>query len=203
MRNFIRAQKELAELNRSLEEQVQARTAELERLSYEDALTGLKNRRFFNQILERETARAEREATPMSLLICDLDEFKGFNDKYGHAAGDEALRHVAKVLGQVFRQTDLVCRFGGEEFVVVLPGANAEAALRKAEQLRHAVSSSRVVFGSQTLGQITLSVGIASWPEEQGGAAALLDAADKALYQAKRTGRDRVELANNPEINPA
>lgn len=202
LRYFTRAQRELAELNRSLEQQVQARTAELERLSYEDPLTGLKNRRFFNQVLEREIRRAERESQPLSLMICDLDEFKQFNDSHGHAAGDEALRHVAKVLKQVFRQSDLICRYGGEEFVVILPGADSQAGLHKAEQLRSAIATSRVVFDQQSLGPITLSVGVASWPEEQGGSDALLAAADDALYRAKRTGRDRVELAGNGEINP-
>lgn len=203
LRYFVRAQQELAELNRSLEQQVQARTLELERLSYEDALTGLKNRRFFNQVLDREVARAEREGKPLSLMICDLDEFKVFNDSHGHAAGDEALRHVGLVLAQVFRQTDLVCRYGGEEFVVILPGADGNAALIKAEQLRRAVAACRVKFGQETLDQITLSVGIATWPETPGGATALLDAADRALYQAKRSGRDRVALAGGGAINPA
>lgn len=202
LRYFARAQRDLAELNRSLEHQVRVRTRELERLSYEDPLTGLKNRRFFNDVLEREIARATRERSPLSLLICDLDEFKRFNDSHGHAAGDEALRHVSRVLSSVFRRSDLICRHGGEEFVILLPGSSEIDALRKAEVLRRTVSAEPVYFEQEALGSITLSVGVATWCEQTEDGAALLEAADRALYQAKRSGRDQVALAGGGVVNP-
>ena len=195
LRFFVRTQKELRQLNVSLEKQVRARTVELERLSYEDALTGLKNRRFFDEVFEREVALSHRESLPISVLICDLDKFKVFNDTHGHSAGDEALRHVARVLTQVFRQTDLICRYGGEEFVVIMPGADGTNAMEKAEQLRYAVAADSVTSKGAELGYITLSVGVASWPGIESDAMGLLSAADQALYRAKRYGRDRVEVA--------
>ncbi|NEX16552.1 MAG: GGDEF domain-containing protein [Halochromatium sp.] len=196
MTHYTRMQHELLLLNTSLERQVQARTAELEQLASQDALTGLKNRRFLDEVLPRELALAQRQQSPLSLLVCDIDHFKRFNDCYGHAAGDAVLQRVAAHLQAVFRQTDLVCRYGGEEFVIVMPGAEMSDACRCAEAFRTAVTADRIQYEHQILEPVTLSVGIASWPEPVGESAQLLECADRALYRAKTNGRDRVECAD-------
>ncbi|MBR9883596.1 MAG: diguanylate cyclase [Oceanospirillales bacterium] len=192
LRFFARSQRMLQEMNILLEQQVQERTEELKKLSYEDPLTGLKNRRYFDEVMAREVALAARQRRPLSLLICDIDKFKDFNDTYGHTAGDEALRRVACKMRESFRQTDIACRYGGEEFVIIMPDASSEDALKRAEELRRAVSMDSVVIDGQTLEPVTLSAGIASWPENVSEADSLLTSADKALYSAKRSGRDRV-----------
>ncbi|WP_349569007.1 GGDEF domain-containing protein [Azotobacter salinestris] len=166
---------------------------ELERFSYEDALTGLKNRRFLDELLTREIMIAQRQQTPLSVILCDIDHFKRFNDTHGHAAGDEALRVVARQLGGLFRQTDIACRYGGEEFVIVMPAAGLEACRQRAEALRRAVAAAPFHFERRALGPITLSAGVACWPDSVGDPHQLLVSADKALYLAKQRGRDRVE----------
>ncbi|MBV1790730.1 GGDEF domain-containing protein [Marinobacterium sp. D7] len=193
LRFYVRAQRELTALNSSLEQQVRERTEALEKLSYEDPLTGLKNRRYFDDVLPREVALARRQQRPLSLLMCDIDNFKQFNDRYGHTAGDEALRLVARKMLETFRQSDIACRYGGEEFVIVMPDASSEDALMRAEALRRAVSAEGIVLDGENLDGVTLSAGIASWPESVADAERLLASADRALYQAKRGGRDRVE----------
>jgi diguanylate cyclase (GGDEF)-like protein len=165
---------------------------ELRVLSYEDGLTGLKNRRFLDEVLAREIAVAERQRESLSLLICDVDHFKRFNDTHGHAAGDAALVHVAKLLGQVCRDTDLVCRYGGEEFVVLMPSARMKSASERGEALRARVAVEPILFQGAALGPVTLSVGIACYPEGVVDPRDLMERADEALYQAKQTGRDRV-----------
>ncbi|MFB8830416.1 GGDEF domain-containing protein [Azotobacter sp. CWF10] len=166
---------------------------ELGRFSYEDALTGLKNRRFLDELLAREIRLAQHQQTPLSVILCDIDHFKRFNDTHGHAAGDEALRVVARQLGGLFRQTDIACRYGGEEFVIVMPAASLEACRQRAEALRRAVAAAPFHFEGRALGPITLSAGVACWPDSVGDPHQLLVSADKALYLAKQRGRDRVE----------
>lgn len=166
---------------------------ELKKYSYEDALTGLKNRRYFNQLLAHETAGAVRSHTPLALLVVDIDHFKQFNDTHGHEAGDSALKTVAQVLSQQFRGSDVVCRYGGEEFVVIMPGASLSSAREKAESLCRAMREIPILHGNQNLGGITLSVGVAGWPECTDDPDALMGLADRALYRAKEGGRDRVE----------
>ncbi|WP_432696012.1 diguanylate cyclase [Marinobacterium sp. YM272] len=200
--HFSRSQAELRALNMSLDQQVKARTAELERLSYEDPLTGLKNRRFFNELIARESARARRQGYPLSMLICDIDHFKQFNDTHGHEAGDEVLRQLALRMKQTFRQTDLACRYGGEEFVVTMPGAGQEDALMRAEELRRDIAATALRYAGKSLPRITISVGVASWPGSVASVDELFNRADKALYRAKSKGRDRVEGADF-EINRA
>jgi diguanylate cyclase (GGDEF)-like protein len=165
---------------------------ELQRVSYEDGLTGLNNRRYLDEMLPREMQLARRQRRPLSVLICDLDFFKKFNDKHGHIAGDEALRTLAAQLRKSFRQTDLLCRYGGEEFVVILPGADSAECRRRAEQLRGNLAQVEVMFEGQALGRLSLSIGICSWPEQDDDPRQLLQRADAALYQAKQQGRDRV-----------
>lgn len=174
---------------------------ELQKYSYEDALTGLKNRRYFNQLLEHETAVAERSRTSLALLVVDIDHFKRFNDNHGHEAGDSALRIVARVLQQQFRDSDVVCRFGGEEFVVIMPGASLAGAREKAENLCRVMRSRPIMHEGEELGFITLSVGVAAWPECTREPDALLGLADRALYRAKDSGRDRIE--GSPVDQPA
>jgi diguanylate cyclase (GGDEF)-like protein len=167
----------------------------LQRLSYEDALTGLKNRRFMDEALEREIALAKRNKTPLSLLICDIDHFKNFNDNHGHEAGDWVLYTLSQILLEHFRQTDIPCRFGGEEFVILLPGTGKETAVTRAQKLLDKVNSSPLSYLEQDLGRVTISLGVASWPDQALSPEELLKAADKALYRAKQKGRNRVEVA--------
>ncbi|RAU19874.1 GGDEF domain-containing protein [Nitrincola tibetensis] len=166
---------------------------ELQQLSYEDALTGLKNRRFFDELLKRESMIALRQGTPLSVLICDIDHFKQFNDRFGHEAGDMALKSLADCLLTHFRETDISCRYGGEEFVVVMPAASREDAVRRAKQLILDVEKTPIEYLGQSIGTITLSIGIATWPETVDSPSQLLKQADTALYQAKQKGRNRVE----------
>lgn len=168
---------------------------ELQKYSYEDALTGLKNRRYFDQLFEHESAVALRSDQPLSLLIVDIDYFKQFNDKHGHEAGDSALKAVAGTLARHFRDSDVVCRFGGEEFVVIMAGSNAEAAYDKAMELARAIRQMPVEHEGLDLGPVTISVGVSSWPECSDAPERLLGLADRALYQAKAAGRDRVEMS--------
>ncbi|WP_417512635.1 diguanylate cyclase [Marinobacter sp.] len=167
---------------------------DLQRYSYEDALTGLKNRRYFDQLLAHETAVALRNATPLSLLLLDIDHFKRFNDTLGHEAGDMALQAFASILKSRFRGSDIVCRHGGEEFVVILPGSDVAGARVRAEELREAVRREPVMFEGSTLGHLTISIGVANWPESTGEPEQLLKLADEALYRAKAGGRDNVEV---------
>ncbi|AOY89132.1 GGDEF domain-containing protein [Marinobacter salinus] len=167
---------------------------ELQKFSYEDALTGLKNRRYFDQLFEHECAVAHRRELPLSLLVIDIDHFKSFNDTHGHEAGDRALQSVAMVLQRQFRDSDIVCRYGGEEFVVIMPGAITPDAKDRAQHLCKAVSDVPVIFQGEDLGQLTVSVGVACWPDSGSEPEELLGLADKALYLAKEEGRNRVEI---------
>lgn len=168
---------------------------ELQKFSYEDALTGLKNRRYFDQLFEHESAVAQRNDLPLSLLIVDIDHFKRFNDTHGHEAGDVALQVVGRAFQQLFRESDIVCRYGGEEFVVLMPGATTGAAREKAGQLCEAVRSAPIVYRGDDLGALTVSVGVANWPDHGNEPSGILTLADQALYRAKKAGRNRVEVA--------
>lgn len=168
---------------------------ELQRFSYEDELTGLKNRRFFSEVLDYEVSAAERNKQPLSLLICDVDFFKQFNDAHGHSAGDEGLKIFSDLLSHSFRQADIVCRFGGEEFVVIMPMASADDCLRRAEQLMAAVASTQITYEGEMLGCLTISIGIASWPELIADPGQLVQQADLALYEAKNSGRNCIRMA--------
>ncbi|HET8904701.1 MAG TPA: diguanylate cyclase [Saccharospirillum sp.] len=164
----------------------------LETLSYEDSLTGLKNRRYFNELYAHESAIALRTRAALSFIMIDLDHFKGFNDRFGHQAGDEALRLVADTMRTRFRETDILCRYGGEEFIAILPGATSADAEALANEIRLAVHRVPIVHDNRNLGHLTLSAGIATWPEHCADPAQLLVLADSALYRAKEAGRNRV-----------
>jgi diguanylate cyclase (GGDEF)-like protein len=183
-----------------LEALVASRTRELEQsniklmaLSVSDGLTGLVNRRGFDELLEREWAHARRDKKPLALAMLDVDSFKLYNDFYGHQAGDECLKQVAAAMTlSLQRSTDLAARYGGEEFVFVLPGATAEDAMLIAEKVRCAVAALAIVHEKSTHGIVTVSIGVASaMPADPQSASAMLRAADQALYRAKAAGRNR------------
>lgn len=168
-------------------------TAELERshsLARIDPLTGSVNRRGMDEIVDREISRARRTKTPLALAILDIDHFKHVNDEYGHDTGDQALVHLVTVIKAGLRETDVVCRYGGEEFAVVLPGSALQGAMFVVDRLRAKVEKTRLPVSSGLL-QICFSAGVAELAGDD-GRDALLKRADKALYAAKRAGRNRV-----------
>jgi diguanylate cyclase (GGDEF)-like protein len=163
--------------------------------SVRDPLTGLHNRRYLEESLEREIQRAARRSTPVGVMMIDLDHFKRLNDTFGHDAGDAMLCAFADLFRGRFRGEDIVCRYGGEEFTVLLPETTLERALERAEELRAAAAEARPSGPVQPLDPVTLSIGVASYPQHGDTGAALLSAADAALYRAKTAGRDRVVAA--------
>jgi diguanylate cyclase (GGDEF)-like protein len=175
----------------------------VENLAATDSLTGLFNRRYFESSLARELARCDRTSSRLALLMVDIDHFKSFNDTYGHAMGDVVLRRVALTLQNALRKGDVLARFGGEEFVVILPQVTHQGALESAERLRASVASSSLHPGGPRR-KVTVSIGVALFPEHAapGDGEGLLLAADGALYQAKHLGRDRVEI-HRPDEDPA
>ena len=164
----------------------------VERQALVDGLTGLANRRAASDALHAEAARAERLETQLSVVLGDLDEFKEVNDLHGHAVGDEVLRVVAEVLRETLRESDVAGRWGGEEFLLLLPGANEEGAAQLAERVRVALAA-RSIPSVPGL-RVTASFGVAEYAGET-NPEQLLEAADGALYRAKRAGKDRVERA--------
>ena len=163
--------------------------------SIRDPLTGLYNRRYLEEMLEREIRRAVRAEQSLGILMLDLDHFKKINDTYGHDAGDAVLRETASFLVKSIRAEDIVCRFGGEEFVVILPTAGLESARSRAERIRSKLREVIVLHQGQSVGVITVSVGVSALPTHGTCGKDLLQAADAALYCAKREGRDRVVTA--------
>ncbi len=166
---------------------------ELETLSITDEMTTLFNHRHFKRELEKEHARAVRYETPYSVVFIDVDHFKKYNDRNGHPAGDLVLKKVAALLKTHSRNTDLVCRYGGEEFVVLCPGVECEGARKLAEILRATIEQTDFPHGShQPLGKVTTSLGVASYPLHADTSEAVLKCADDALYVSKNEGRNRV-----------
>ncbi|MEW6492886.1 MAG: diguanylate cyclase [Cyanobacteriota bacterium] len=164
--------------------------------SIHDALTGLFNRRYMEESFKREIHRAHRQEQSLGVIVIDIDHFKQFNDTFGHEAGDAVLREVGHFLRTNIRSSDIACRYGGEEFLLILPEASLEATRQRAEQLREGVKKLMVQYRHQTLGAIAISVGVACFPEQGLTGEAVILAADMALYQAKGTGRDRVVVAD-------
>ncbi len=185
---------------RSRERRLMNETQKFRRIALVDPLTELGNRRAFESELERSWARVERNQRPLALLIADIDRFKAFNDRYGHRTGDEVLKAVAKALNSAVRKGDSTYRLGGEEFVVLAPEATREGAVIIAERIRRAVATEKVSpppdSSSTRPLSVTVSVGLAVVPDPGiPSRAALIECADRALYDAKAAGRDRVVVA--------
>lgn len=161
-----------------------------------DPLTGLFNRRYMEEALTLEIARASRSGSPLSLVMCDVDHFKRFNDEFGHDAGDIVLQAVAAEMRSRFRDGDVVCRYGGEEFTVIAPGTSADALMNRVEEVRQAISELTITRNGRTLGSTSMSFGIATWATTMArDGSTLMQAADSALYQAKRDGRNRALIS--------
>jgi len=165
--------------------------------SIRDPLTGLFNRRYLEVSLERELQRAARRTQPLAVLMLDIDHFKRFNDSHGHEAGDALLAQFAEVLMRAARAEDIACRYGGEEFTVILLEADAATALRRAETIRQATADMSVTWRNQQLPHVTVSIGVAVYPRDAQAPADLLRRADTALYLAKKAGRNRVASAES------
>lgn len=168
---------------------------ELRAQSIRDALTGLYNRRYLDETLARELRRANRTGIPVSLLMLDIDHFKQLNDTYGHAAGDAVLADVAAVVLQCVRSEDVACRYGGEEFVVIMVGLDQDEAVERAEQIRNAIALHGFTWNDQPVDRLTASFGVATSPGHGLTTDQLFGAADTALYEAKDQGRNRVGSA--------
>ena len=206
------SEEELRKYREELEEQVAQRTTalakanrKLEQLAREDPLTGIANRRLFDEALTQEIRRAKRNKKPLSLIICDIDYFKNYNDTYGHLAGDKCLQTVAKTIeGGFQRAGELVARYGGEEFAIILPLLEKEAAVERAENLRAAILNLDLPHETSDVAkQLTVSLGVATTNGDTPmSLSELVNAADNALYHAKRHGRNCVASDNQPTINP-
>jgi diguanylate cyclase (GGDEF)-like protein len=156
-----------------------------------DPLTGLHNRRYLDETLPRELARAKREGYPLSIIMVDLDRFKQVNDTYGHPAGDEVIKALSAILKTGTREGDVACRYGGEEFVVALPRMDLEGARARGDEWRAAIAGSSIRHGELTL-NVTLSAGVAAFPDHGHEIDTLVQCADLALYLSKHDGRNRV-----------
>ena len=194
---------ELEAEREGLEAKVKTRTVELEdanrrlsQLAVTDGLTGLYNHRHFQEQLRQAVERSLRTSGRVAALMIDVDHFKKFNDREGHPGGDEALRHVARLLSEERRQLDVVARYGGEEFGLLLEGATKAAALEIAEKIRQRISKADIPGANkQPLGKLTVSIGVAVCPDDANTPEALLEASDVALYRAKKSGRDTVVVS--------
>ena len=164
-----------------------------------DPLTRLLNRRYLAEFLPREVIRARRKGDSLAVLMIDLDHFKRFNDSFGHDAGDLVLKEVAQLLMGHIRGSDIACRYGGEEFVLVLPDTTLEGARRRAEEIGAAVKELKLALRGKPLGAITVSIGVGLLPDHVASPEALVRVADEAMYEAKKAGRDRVVVGHPPE----
>lgn len=166
--------------------------AKVEEMAIRDTLTGLYNRRYFHQILDYELNRAKRYHQSLSLVFIDLDHFKEINDQFGHSVGDQFLKQIAQKLSSLFRTTDLVARYAGDEFVAVLPATAADGAMILAKRIQEALGNYQIMVRGRTL-QVSVSIGVDTYESSEGiGGVTLIDRADKAMYEAKAHGRNCV-----------
>jgi len=182
---------------------LQQRERWLQEQAISDPLTGLYNRRYLNEFLERELVRSDRNAATVAVILLDLDHFKRVNDSFGHEAGDLVLGAVGALLRSKVRGSDIACRYGGEEFALILPQTGLEAAVKRAEDIRLAISSLVLSHEGRRLGKVAASFGIALFPEHSHDADGLMRVADIALYAAKGAGRDRVVVGQRNGDDPA
>jgi diguanylate cyclase (GGDEF)-like protein len=168
---------------------------ELREQAITDPLTGLFNRRYLREFLQREWIRSKRRESSLAVIMIDLDYFKRINDAFGHEAGDLVLAEIAALLKTQIRGSDIACRYGGEEFALVLPDVTLEGVQRRAEAIRAAVMRLDLKYRDKPLGRITASLGIALFPEHAEDPDSLLRASDEALYEAKSAGRDRIVIS--------
>jgi diguanylate cyclase (GGDEF)-like protein/PAS domain S-box-containing protein len=163
--------------------------------SVRDYLTGLFNRRYMEETLERELLRASRKKLSLGMIMLDVDDFKQFNDTYGHAAGDEILRELGGLLLRQIRGEDIACRYGGDEFILIMPDATQEVTRERAELVCESARMFHLQFEGKNLTPVTFSLGVAVFPEHGSTSTGILRAVDAALYRAKHEGRDRVVVA--------
>jgi len=189
-----RVQERTDELQVALRELSEANKA-LEALSTIDGLTGVKNRRYFDNAYKIEWKRSHRDRLPLSILMIDIDHFKAVNDKYGHLAGDDCLRAIAQTIKtKVRRPPDAVARYGGEEFTVILPSTPMAGAIHVAESIRKAIEKMAVSFEEGTI-NLTVSIGVATLtPEDINNPEVIISSADNAMYQAKKNGRNQISV---------
>jgi diguanylate cyclase (GGDEF)-like protein len=195
-------EKKLRQANDRLQEQlieIGTLQSELRTQAIRDPLTNLFNRRYLDDTLDRELARAAREHYPVCVIMLDIDHFKQVNDTYGHEAGDQVLKTLADTLSARNRRGDFACRFGGEEFVVVMPNITAEVAYQRAEELRTTLNSLPIPYGQFRL-NATISIGIACYPSNGEERESLLRAADRAMYAAKKAGRNHIHTYDALEV---
>lgn len=189
MQRILQMRTSLVVLTRKLDTANQ----ELKRLSSRDGLTGMPNRRFFDQSLDQEWRRAQRNNTEITLMMCDIDYFKDYNDTYGHQTGDDCLKQVAQAMSRALeRASDMAARYGGEEFAIILPGTGMGGALFVAHRLLNDIRELHLSHSASPIGRVTISIGIATAIPGSSSFQELIEAADQALYQAKREGRNRV-----------
>ena len=170
-------------------------------MSVTDDLTQLYNSRYLNQVLRRETKRASRSGRPLSLLFVDLDGFKSVNDRHGHLCGSRALVEAAAVIRRSARETDMVSRFGGDEFALVLPDTGGEGAFAVGERIREKIAAHNFLAGDGLDIHLTVSVGVATLPDAATSSEELVQAADKAMYQVKDSGKNGIQAAIVPADN--
>ncbi|HEX5836394.1 MAG TPA: sensor domain-containing diguanylate cyclase [Anaerolineales bacterium] len=186
--------RDISERKRAQDAQLKSQELLLEQ-SVRDHLTGLFNRRYMEETLERELLRAMRKHVPLGIIMLDLDNLKRYNDTWGHAAGDEALRQLGSVLLNQVRREDIACRYGGDEFILILPDASTQVTLQRAEQIVKLARRTSLQLDGHSLPAVTLSLGVAVFPKHGEASTAVLKAADAALYRAKRAGRNCVCMA--------
>jgi diguanylate cyclase (GGDEF)-like protein len=195
IRKNIMLEKKIGELELTTDS-LKSANSELKNLSFNDALTGIPNRRFFEHVLVHEWEAARVRQDSLSVLMIDIDFFKLFNDTYGHLAGDEALKKVASaVQSALFRVSDVVARFGGEEFIVILPDTNRENALFVCERIMHNITLADIPFKTEIAEQLSISIGCYTRiPDSAGDFTEYIQRADEALYTAKKEGRNRISV---------